>query len=94
MKRIALSVVALSFLAAAPALAQPKKGKCDGVRPCQEVVVKKKVKTITIEAIEVDGDRVTRPLEPISVDEAAKSSSLIRIRRDFIDIILKTAEEV
>ncbi len=78
MKRIALSIVALAVLAA-PALAQP---------------AKKKPKVINIEAMGVDGDRVTRPLEPISVDEAAKSSSLIRIRRDFIDIILKTAEEV
>ncbi|KAB2902884.1 MAG: hypothetical protein F9K40_07420 [Kofleriaceae bacterium] len=82
MKRIALSVVALAFLTA-PALAQTTPAP----RP-------KKVKTITIEAIEVDGDRVTRPLEPISVNEAAKSSSLIRIRRDFIDLILKTANEV
>jgi hypothetical protein len=85
MKRIALSIVALAILAA-PAVAQTKKSE----KPAPV----KKVKTITIEAIEVDGDRVTRPLEPISVDEAAKSSSLIRIRRDFIDVILKTAEEV
>ena len=88
MKRIALAVLALSFLAV-PALAQtPGKTKAPPPAPV------KKVKQITIEAIDVDGDRVTKPLEPISVDEAAKSSSLIRIRRDFIDIILKTAEEV
>ena len=85
MKRIALSIVALALLAA-PALAQQPK-------PAKPVPAKK-TKTITIEAIDVDGDRVTKPLEPISVDEAARSSSLIRIRRDFIDIILKTAEEV
>ena len=89
MKRIALSIVALAVLAT-PALAQqPKPAKgAPAAAPA------KRTKTITIEAIDVDGDRVTKPLEPISVDEAAKSSSLIRIRRDFIDIILKTAEEV
>ena len=85
MKRIALSIAALALLAA-PALAQQPK-------PAKPVPAKK-TKTITIEAIDVDGDRVTKPLEPISVDEAARSSSLIRIRRDFIDVILKTAEEV
>lgn len=85
--RIALSIVALAVLAA-PALAQPKQEEV------KKVEVKKKVKTITIEAIDVDGDGVTRPLEPISVAEAAKSSSLIRIRRDYIDLILKAAEGV
>ncbi|HUQ02280.1 MAG TPA: hypothetical protein VM261_07260 [Kofleriaceae bacterium] len=91
MKRIALSIVALAIMAA-PAVAQQKKPAKPV--PAAPAAPAKKVKTITIEAMGVDGDRVTRPLEPISVDEAAKSSSLIRIRRDFIDIILKTAEEV
>ena len=85
MKRIALSVLALMFLAA-PALAQQP-----APSPAKP---KKPPKTITIEAIDVDGDRVTRPLEPISVAEAAKSSSLIRIRRDYIDLILKSAEGI
>ncbi len=83
MKRFALSVVTLAFLAA-PALAQQPK-------PAE---APKKHKVLDIEAIDVDGDRVTRPLEPISVADAAKSSSLIRIRRDFIDMILKAAEGV
>jgi hypothetical protein len=87
MKRIALAVLALSFLAA-PALAQGTKTKAPPPAP------QKKVKQITIEAIDVDGDRVTKPLEPISVIDAAKSTSLIRIRRDFIDLIVKTGEEV
>lgn len=86
MKRIALAILALSFLAT-PALAQ-NKTKQPPPAPA------KKVKQITIEAIDVDGDRVTRPLEPISVDEAARSSSLIRIRRDFIDLIVKQGETI
>jgi hypothetical protein len=90
MKRIALSVVALAVLASPAIAQQPKPAKPVPAKPAPV----KKVKTITIEGMDVDGDRVTRPLEPISVDEAARSSSLIRIRRDFIDIILKTAEEV
>ncbi len=87
MKRFALALIALS-LAVAPAVAQPKAGKAAPAAP------QKKVKVLTINPYDVDGDRVTRPLEPISVDEAAKSSSLIRIRRDFIDLILKAAESV
>jgi hypothetical protein len=87
MKRIALAVLALSFLAV-PALAQ----NTAKTKPTPAPV--KKVKQITIEAIDVDGDRVTKPLEPISVDEAAKSTSLIRIRRDFIDLIVKQGESI
>ncbi len=89
MKRLSLAVLAV-VLAAAPVAAQPRAQK---PTPAQ-AKPQKRVKVITIEGMDVDGDRVTRPLEPISVDQAAKSSSLIRIRRDFIDLILKAADEV
>lgn len=87
MKRIALAVLALSVLAV-PAFAQ------NTAKPAAPAAPAKKVKQITIEAIDVDGDRVTKPLEPISVSEAAKSTSLIRIRRDFIDLIVKQGESI
>ena len=81
MKRSLLALVAtLSF--ASPALAQ------GGAK------APPKTKTLTIEAIDVNGDRVTGQLGPISIKEAATSTSLIRIRRDFIDLILKSAEEL
>ncbi len=94
MTRLALTALALA-LATAPALAQE-----DARRPTRPAPAAPpapappagKVKTLTMEGIDVGGDRVTRPLEPISVAEAARSSSLIRIRRDFIDLILKSAE--
>ncbi len=82
MKRTLLGVV-LAALLATPAVAQSR-----GAAPAR------KVKTVDIEAIDVTGDRVTGQLGPISIKEAATSSSLIRIRRDFIDLILKSAEEI
>lgn len=92
MKRIALAILALS-LAVSPALAQPGK---PAPRPVPEKpeAAPKKVKTLNIEAIDVKGDRVTGNLGPISVIEAAKSTSLIRIRRDFIDLIVKEGEKI
>ena len=83
MKRTLLAL-ALSTLFAAPALAQAPKKKEPAPKP---------TRTLTIEAEEVNGDRVTGQLGPISIKQAATSSSLIRIRRDFSDLILKSAEE-
>lgn len=87
MKRIALAIFALS-LAVSPALAQEGREKEKPAAPG------KRVKTINIEAIEVGGDRVTGQLGPISVKEASTHTSLIRIRRDFIDLILKSGEQI
>lgn len=54
----------------------------------------KRVKTIDIEGIDVTGDRVTGNFVPIGVHEGAKSTSLIRIRRHFIDLIVKEGEKI
>lgn len=89
MKRIALTALALALTASTAAAQQPARKD----RPTP-VAAEKKVKTLDIEAIDVSGDRVTGTLGPISVNEAAKSSSLIRIRRDFIDLILKSADDM
>lgn len=92
MKRFSLAVLALA-LAAAPALAQQPGKPARPARPAPVQPVKP-IKTLDIEAIDVNGDRVTGNLGPISVIQAARSSSLIRIRRDFIDLIVKSADEI
>lgn len=87
MKRISLALIALSLMVS-PALAQegkPAKPPVEGKKP---------PKTLTIEAIDVNGNRAGGQITPISVHDAAKVSSLIRIRRDFIDLIHKSAEQI
>jgi hypothetical protein len=92
MKRLSLALIALSLASLVflgPAVAQPG----EPARPATEKV-DKKVKVLTIEAIDVGGDRVTGKLAPISIHQASKHTSLIRIRRDYIDLILKSAQEI
>jgi hypothetical protein len=95
MKRFALAILALS-LVATPVLAQP--GKPEQPPPQEERVAPpaagKKVKTLNIEAIDVKGARVMGDHGPISVSQGAKFTSLIRIRYEYIDLIVKTAEEL
>lgn len=87
MKRLSLAILALSLMVS-PALAQEGKP----AKPAVEQ--KKKHRTLDIEAINVDGNRAGGQITPISVHDAAKVSSLIRIRRDFIDLIHKSAEHL
>ena len=53
-----------------------------------------KVKVLDMGAVDVKGDVPTGELIPIGVRELGKSTSLLRIRRDFIDMILKAAEDM
>jgi hypothetical protein len=55
--------------------------------------VKAKVIDIT-EADEITGDRPTGELTPIGIRQIAAGSSLLRIRQDFIDLIVKTADQI
>jgi hypothetical protein len=87
MKRLSLAILALSLMVS-PALAQQPGKK----KPAVEE--KKKHRTLDIEAIDVDGNRAGGQITPISVHDAAKVSSLIRIRRDFVDLIHKSAEQL
>ena len=87
MKRLSLAILALSLMST-PALAQEGKP----AKPPAEA--KKPPRTLTIEAINVNGNRAGGQITPISVHDAAKVSSLIRIRRDFIDLIHKSAEQI
>lgn len=88
MKRLSLAMIALSLLVT-PALAQPGKPAKPGKPEATA-----KVKKLEMEAVDVGGDRVVGQLGPISVRDASKHTSLIRIRRDYIDLILKSAQEI
>lgn len=85
MKRLALSVAAVLALTSV-ASAQPEDDK-------SKQPVKVKVLNIT-DGDDITADVPTGDLIPVSVRDTAKSSSLIRIRRDFIDLILKAAEDL
>ena len=90
MQRIApLALVVLVSLTAV-AGAQPKAGK-PGAPPAKA----DKVKVLDItDGEDITADRPSGELMPIGIRESAKSSSLIRIRHDFIDLILKAAETI
>ncbi len=91
MKRsIVLSVAALvSFVSLASAQPTP------AVEPRQPPAkAQSKVKVLDMTAEDVNGDVPTGELVPIGVRTFGKSSSLIRIRHDFIDMILKSAEDL
>ena len=86
MKRTLLLALAASLSLVSVAAAQPK-----GDPQTKPV----KVRVLTIEGgDDITGDVPTGELVPIGVRELAKSTSLLRIRRDFIDMILKSAEQL
>ena len=83
MKRLAISAVALllGVALAAPAYAQPKD------KP-------KKVKTYDFSGDDLEGDLIKPDGDFIDTRKFAKHTSLIRIRKDFIKEILKSAEDL
>ena len=89
MKRtLALSLVALFSLVSIASAQSDDKQPGPPAPPA-------KVKVLTIEGGEdISGDVPTGELIPVGVREMAKSTSLIRIRHDFIDLILKSAEDL
>ena len=82
MKKLALIVAALGLLTA-PALAQ--KGK-DGGKP--------KVKVYDFTGDTIEGDLIKPEGEAVDARDITQFSSLIRIRRDFIEEIIKAAEDL
>ena len=82
MKKLALIVAALGLLTA-PALAQ--KGK-DGGKP--------KVKVYDFTGDTIEGDLIKPEGSSVDARDFAKHSSLIRIRKDFIPEIIKSAEDL
>lgn len=92
MHRAALSALAILVASATVALAQPNAGPAPtSAQPTKPV--KAKVIDIT-EADEITGDRPTGELTPIGIRQIAAGSSLLRIRQDFIDLIVKTADQI
>lgn len=85
MKRTAILTAALALSLVAVATAQPKPSPTPAKPP--------RVINIT-DGDTIDGDRPTGELVPISVRDMAKSTSLIHIRQDFIDLIIKAADAV
>jgi hypothetical protein len=86
MKRTAIVSIVLGTLAfAAPALAQDK-GKSDDS--------KKKVKTYDFSGDEIDGELVKPDGDFLDTRKFASHTSLIRIRKDFIKEIIKSAEDL
>ena len=84
MKRTAFATVVLGLLAfAAPALAQDKGKKDD-----------KKVKTYDFSGDEIDGELVKPDGDFLDTRKFASHTSLIRIRKDFIKEIVKSAEDL
>jgi len=84
MKRLAISALAM-FIAAAvasPALAQKKKDE------------KAKVKTYDFSGDDLEGDLIKPDGDFIDTRKFASHTSLIRIRKDFIKEILKSAEDL
>ena len=89
MKRLTtLTLTALLSLTTVAA-AQPK------AKPTAPTAPAKPVRVIEItDGDDITGDRPSGELVPIGIRETAKSSSLIRIRYDFIDLIVKAADAV
>ena len=78
-----VTVIALSFVAPMTAHAQPKNDNNS-----------KKVKTYDFSGDTIDGDLVKPDGEMVDTRSFASHTSLIRIRKDFIREILKSAEDL
>ena len=86
MKRagIALALATLAFAFAVPSASAQNKGKEEP----------KKVKTYDFSGDEIDGDLVKPDGDFIDPRKFATHTSLIRVRRDFIKEIVKSAEDL
>ena len=79
--------LALSFALPGTALAQKKGKKSDAS-------AEKKVKTYDFSGDDIDGDLIKPDGEFVDTRNLASHTSLIRIRKDFIKEILKSAEDL
>lgn len=79
------SLLALSFALPGTALAQNKK---------KDKAAEKKVKTYDFSGDDIDGDLIKPDGDFVDVQGLASHTSLIRIRKDFIKEILKSAEDL
>ena len=81
-------LLAFAFAAPGTALAQNKKSKKD------KGAEQKKVKTYDFSGDDIDGDLIKPDGDFVDVQGLASHTSLIRIRKDFIKEILKSAEDL
>ena len=87
-----LTCVFVLILSAA-AYAQPAPGTAPGA-PGGDGVVYKKVTEMDFEADEVEGSFVRPEGDYLDARRRARYSSLIRVRKDFIPEMLKSAEDI
>jgi hypothetical protein len=85
-----LTTLVLSLSVPTVALAQKKKGRQESAESSGQ----KKVKTYDFSGDEIDGDLIKPDGEFVDARNFAKHTSLIRIRKDFIKEILKSAEDL
>ena len=81
--RSILGALALVLILAGTSFAQPKKGEAAG-----------KVKVYDFSGDTIEGDLVKPEGTDLNARDFAKHSSLIRIRKDFIPEIIKSAEDL
>lgn len=91
--RILLAVIVALVPAVALADAQPDVKKMN-TDDCARARAAGKTCVINIEGIDVEGTKVGGNGERITIPDIGRSGSLIRIRRDFIPEILKSAEDL
>jgi hypothetical protein len=91
MKRAALASIfaALALMLAAPAAEAQRRGKAE-----TEDDSKKKVRTYDFTGDDIDGDLIKPDGEFVDTRKFASHTSLIRIRKDFIREIIKSAEDL
>jgi hypothetical protein len=82
---VVLALVAVSMFASGDAAAQDKKGDKSGPP---------KVKVYDFSGDTIEGDLIRPEGTTVDARDFAKHSSLIRIRKDFIPEIIKSAEDL
>jgi hypothetical protein len=93
--RIKGLVIGLLVLVPAVALADaPKDFKRMATDDCARARAQNKTCVINIEGIDVEGNNPVGTGERITTPDFGTNKSLIRIRRDFIPEIIKTAEDL
>ena len=92
MKRAAFAslVAALALILSAPGSADAQKKKKGDDAPAEN----QKVKTYDFSGDDIDGDLIKPDGEFVDTRNFAKHTSLIRIRKEFIKEILKSAEDL
>jgi hypothetical protein len=95
--RLSLTALLVSLSLAAPAAADPRPAPDVSKMASDDCARARKMKkdcVLTIEGTEIDGTTPQHTGQTLTGRGDTKHPSLIRIRRDFIQEILKTAEDL